>query len=138
MRPILFVALLAVQSLFAGATAAQSVRNAEVENTIRNQIEAFRSDDFETAFTFASPMIKQLFGSVQNFETMVKRGYPMVHRPSDFRFLGQSEEGVTVQQILRVRDAQGRVHLLEYRMIKTENGWRINGVSLLKGEGLAA
>ena len=49
----------------------------DIQNTISNQLEAFASDDFTEAFTHASPGIKDIFGSVDNFSRMVKKGYPM-------------------------------------------------------------
>jgi hypothetical protein len=32
----------------------------------------------------------------------------------------------------------GRTHTLDYQMIETSEGWQINGVQLLKSEGLGA
>ncbi len=58
-----------------------AAQEAPIEETIRNQIDAFLKDDFATAFTFASPNIQALFGSPDNFGQMVVTGYPMVHRP---------------------------------------------------------
>lgn len=58
----------------------------KIQNVIAAQIEAFQQDDFQTAFTFASPKIQMLFGSPENFGKMVQNGYPMVWRPSDVTF----------------------------------------------------
>lgn len=109
-----------------------------ITSTIQNQFEAFKQDDFERAFSYASPNIKRIFGSHQNFGAMVQRGYPMVHRPSDVRFLDLREENGAPTQKVQVRDAGGKTHLLEYQMIETEDGWQINGVRLLKNAGVAA
>ena len=43
------------------------------------QLEAFRRDDFDTAFTFASEEIRAQFDR-PGFETMVRRGYPEIAR----------------------------------------------------------
>lgn len=117
---------------------AQDTSGQGIEQTIESQITAFKADDFEAAFGFASPFIKQLFGTADNFGMMVQRGYPMVHRPTDLRFLELRDENGSLTQRVQVRDAQGRSHLLDYSMIETENGWQINGVSLVKNTGLAA
>ena len=58
MRNGLFAALLA--TVLALPAAAQE---APIRATIESQIEAFQADDFARAFTFASPTIKQMFGT---------------------------------------------------------------------------
>ena len=59
----------------------------DVQAIINGQIEAFQKDDFAAAFTYASPSIRSMFGTPENFGKMVQRGYPMVWRPKDVRFL---------------------------------------------------
>lgn len=109
-----------------------------ITGTIQSQLDAFIADDFEQAFEFASPMIRSIFGDPARFGAMVQQGYPMVHRPSDIRFLELRDIGGALVQKVQVRDAAGRTHLLDYQMIKGENGWKINGVQLLKNQGLSA
>ena len=58
-----------------------------IETTIRAQITAFQADDFERAFTYASPTIQQIFRAPDVFGRMVRQGYPMVYRPSEIAFL---------------------------------------------------
>ena len=59
MRRFLFSALL-VASLTGPGLADES----GIQSVISSQIQAFQADDFETAFTYASPTIKRLFGSL--------------------------------------------------------------------------
>lgn len=99
---------------------------------ISAQIDAFLSDDVDTAFTFASPTIKQIFGSPERFGQMVRQGYPMVWRPDSVRFLATEDRGGRLFQTVMIRDRAGALHLLEYEMISGEDGWKINGVRLLK------
>lgn len=107
-----------------------------IRNTIQSQIDAFRKDDFVAAFDFASPTIKGIFGSPERFGQMVTQGYPMVHRPSAVEMLELREaEGRLWQRVL-VTDVAGRGHVLEYQMIETPEGWKINGVELLKSDGI--
>lgn len=109
-----------------------------LQSTILNQIEAFKADDFNRAFSFASPVIKGLFGTADNFGTMVRNGYPMVHRPAEVQMLEQRQvSGATVQRVL-ITDAQGRGHVLDYQMVETPDGWQINGVTLVPSGGLGA
>ncbi|WP_420568311.1 DUF4864 domain-containing protein [Thalassovita sp.] len=117
-----------VFTLLANISVAQ---DREIQSVIRDQIEAFRADDFAEAFEHASPGIRQLFGSSQRFGQMVQQGYPMVQRPSGLTFLEQRNDGGLIWQRLLLRDAQGRGHVLDYQMIQTKNGWKINGVQLL-------
>ncbi|MEY8842319.1 DUF4864 domain-containing protein [Cribrihabitans sp. XS_ASV171] len=122
----LFAALIALG--LAGPALAQSD---EIEANIRAQIEAFRADDFTTAFTYASPTIRNLFGTPENFGTMVRNGYPMVWRPDGLRFLELREIAGNLWQKVKITDAEGRVHILDYQMVRQEDGWKINGVQIL-------
>lgn len=109
-----------------------------VQQTILNQIEAFKADDFATAFNFASPSIKSIFMSPENFGMMVKNGYPMVHRPGSVRMLEQREIAGNLWQKVMITDQAGRTHVLDYQMIQTPEGWQINGVQLLPEPGVGA
>lgn len=105
---------------------------------IEDQLSAFQQDDFATAFEFASPTIKGIFGTSERFGEMVRNGYPMVWRPSQVEFLDTRDvDGVLVQDVL-IRDADGVYYELEYDMITGEGGWKINGVRVRRaGEGTA-
>ncbi len=100
---------------------------------IAAQIDAFQADDFDTAFGYASDAIRRIFGTPERFGQMVQQGYPMVHRPADLRFLEAGRRGAAVLQRVMVADQAQRLHVLEYEMIETPEGWRINGVRLLPG-----
>lgn len=106
-------------------------QQAEIQSTIASQIEAFRTNDFDTAFTFASPTIQGIFGTPDNFGGMVRSGYPMVMRPTDTEYLELREISGRVWQKVRITDPAGVVHVLDYQMIESENGWKINGVQIL-------
>ncbi len=123
--------LLLALSLSAGLASGAFAQNAEIEANIAAQIQAFKADDFATAFTFASPNIQRLFGNSDNFGAMVRNGYPMVWRPSDVRFLELREVAGALWQKVMITDGDGAVHILDYQMIQQENGWKINGVQLL-------
>ena len=102
-----------------------------VSRVINDQIDAFLADDFDTAFSYASPNIKRLFGSPERFGQMVRRGYPMVHRPAEVTMLDQRRNGPRIDQRVMIRDQTGRLHLLAYDMVETPEGWQINGVAVL-------
>lgn len=106
-----------------------------IRDTIQNQLEAFQADDFSRAFTFASPTIKGVFGTPENFGAMVRNGYPMVHRPAEVRMLDLREVGGRLWQRVMITDQAGRTHVLDYQMIETAEGWQINAVQLLAEAG---
>jgi len=110
----------------------------EVTAVIQSQIEAFLADDFATAFTFASPGIKGMFGSSDRFGQMVREGYPMVWRPAEVRYLDLRTEGGYPAQRVLITDENGASHLLEYRMLPAGDGWQIGGVRILEAAGVGA
>lgn len=126
MRHMLFSTLL---GLF--LTSAAQADSSKIELNIRSQIEAFKADDFETAFSYASPAIREIFRTPENFGAMVRNGYPMVWRPSGIRFLELREIAGAWWQKIMITDAEGSVHTLDYQMVDLENGWKINAVQLL-------
>ncbi len=106
--------------------------NDAAQKVISDQIAAFLEDDVETAFTFASPAIRRVFGTPERFGQMVRQGYPMVWRPADMRFLATEERSGALVQTVLIRDAAGALHVLEYRMIETDGGLRIDAVRLIE------
>lgn len=120
---------------FCGAVLAE---DSDVSAAIGAQIEALEQDDFATAFTYASPSIRQIFRTPENFGIMVQRGYPMVWRPAQVEFLNQRIEAGSLVQMVQITDRKGVVHTLDYLMLETAQGWKINGVRLLDSNALAA
>lgn len=101
-----------------------------VKQVIRDQIAAFQVDDFATAFGYATDKIQGLFGTPQNFGQMVQRGYPMVWRPTALTFLTTKDHPGGVVQSIEVQDRKGRRYVLDYLVLDTDAGWRIDGVFL--------
>ena len=104
----------------------------DIEQVISAQIEAFLADDFETAFTYASPAIRNVFRTPERFGQMVRNGYPLVWRPAEVEFLSTERRGRDLWQNVLVRDAEGAMHILEYQMVVGEGGWKINAVRVRK------
>jgi len=124
---------LVLAAVMAAGLAGQAVaQEGDIVATIRGQMDAFLAEDPARAFTYASPGIQGLFGTPDNFARMVRDGYPMVWRPDDVRFGPLRQvEGAQLQSVY-VTDADGRAHLLEYRMEQIDGRWRIAGVRLLQ------
>ncbi len=131
--------LLAMAVVAAGATAsyADPVQD-NISAVISAQIEAFRAGDFTEAFTFASDGIRAIFGTAENFGTMVERGYAMVIAPSEVQYTELRDEGGALMQRVLVRDDAGVWHALDYRMIEEDGAWRISGVELLAEPAVGA
>ena len=118
------------------STFAAKADEAAIQNVITSQVEAFQADDFDGAFTYASPTIKRLFGSPETFGRMVKQGYPMVWRPVNVEYLELKEQGEGFVQNVLFTDQQGALHIIAYDLITTPDGWQINAVRLLKAPEL--
>ena len=118
-------------------TSAPLVRAAEPVDTaqsiIQSQIEAFLSDDAETAYSFASPQIKGKFPDKSIFFDMVKRGYSSVYRPGNFAFGRSKVEGDTVLQEVLISGPDGKDWTALYVLVKQPDGsYKINGVQMLQ------
>lgn len=124
MKPI--YAILLAFGLNVGAVQADPL-----EDVINGQLEAFNARDADRAFSHASPMIKRLFGTPENFGKMVAQGYPMVWDNEFVRFLDRRVETESVYQRLLMRDANGIPYILDYKMILNGEIWQIDGVDIL-------
>jgi Domain of unknown function (DUF4864) len=109
-----------------------------IQQTIQSQIDALQADDFARAFTFASPNIKGMFGTPENFGAMVKNGYPMVYRPSDVQMLELREIAGNLWQRVRVVDQAGVAYFVDYMMVETSEGWQINAVQIMPAPEVGA
>ncbi|SHG90159.1 DUF4864 domain-containing protein [Marivita hallyeonensis] len=123
-----------------GSLWAQDVlgREPAIEETIQSQIDAFLQDDFETAFTFASPNIRNMFRTPENFGRMVQQGYPMVWRPDTVTYGDLRSIAGGLYQMVIVKDVDGNLHYLDYRMQQIDGEWRIAGVQILQPPEVSA
>jgi hypothetical protein len=123
--------LLLAAALLAGVASAAAQADPDAEaagRVVMQQLEAFRRDDFDTAFSFASEDIHRLFDRPR-FETMVRNGYPEIARSVSALVTG-SERGADgrLYLLVRVRGANGQGIEAVYEMILEHGLWRINGV----------
>ncbi|MEL6582295.1 MAG: DUF4864 domain-containing protein [Pseudomonadota bacterium] len=109
-----------------------------IRDVIAAQLDAFQRDDFDEAFTYASPIIQHVFRNSAHFGAMVKQGYPMVYRPEGVRFGDSSERNDVHYQLVTFSDTNGRAYVAEYEMLELDGAWKINGVRLLQDVGLGA
>jgi hypothetical protein len=92
------------------------------------QLDAFRRDDFDAAYAFASAEIRERFDRTR-FEAMVRGGYPEIAR-SVFAAVAQGERGSNghIYLVLKIRGANGVSIEAVYEMVSESGGWKINGV----------
>jgi hypothetical protein len=104
-----------------------------IRSVIESQIAAFRRDDGAGAFAFASPTIKRMFGTPENFMDMVRGGYPQVYRPSSVGFGELMRAGDTLVQLVDIVGPDGLPVIAVYEMQRQPDGsWQINGCSLMR------
>ena len=108
----------------------------EIQGVISSQLQSFLEDDFTTAFTFAAPNIKKMFGTPERFARMVAQGYPMVHRPAEVQFQSLSKHAEGFNQDVLLRDVQGNYFVAHYTMTQNDGVWQISGVSIEKLPGV--
>jgi hypothetical protein len=104
-----------------------------IRSVIESQIAAFRRDDGVGAFAFASPTIKRMFGTPENFMDMVRGGYAQVYRPSSVGFGELMRAGDTLVQLVDIAGPDGLPVIAVYEMQRQPDGsWQINGCSLMR------
>jgi Domain of unknown function (DUF4864) len=113
----------------AGATAQAPDPDVEAAGrVVLHQLDAFRHDDFNTAYTFASASIRQMFDRA-SFEEMVRGGYPEIARSSSATVDGHRRgDAGEIYLFVRVRGSNGRTIEAVYELVPESGGWRINGV----------
>lgn len=136
------LAVLVAVLLQAGAPAAATAAESRIElreaivGVIRQQMDAFQRNDFDAAFSFASPAIQRQLRTPENFIRMVIAGYMPVFRPRSVLFLDLFEdEGHLVQRAV-VEGADGDTVIALYPMLRMGDGsWRIDGCFLVGRSG---
>lgn len=128
MKNLLFAIALCLAPLVGKAqTAAEADA---IQSVVTSQIEAMKIDDWETAFSYASPTIQRVFRDQYIFSEMVMRGYQMVARPHSYETGGLFQRPAGLSQIMFFNDMSGRRYIAEYKMQLIDGEWRINGVEV--------
>ena len=110
--------------------AEESDTDAEIQETILLQIEAFANDDKESAWGYASEGVKRRFGSSDVFISMVREVYPAVHRATTIEFTERIPHGPFEIQAVRLQGPDGKLWDAFYRMVKTNGEWKVAGVQM--------
>ena len=118
---------------------AQSAPEDAVRAVIGGQIDAFRAGAHETAFGFAAPSIRTMFGSTDRFISMVRSGYGAIYGAKRYDF-GRTRvtRDTILQEVLITGPMDGQWTAI-YTLRRQEDGsWKIAGVQMQKREGEAA
>jgi hypothetical protein len=102
-------------------------RREAIHTVIRGQLEAFRKKDFVAAYQFAAPAIQTQF-ALADFETMVRRGYPVIARNVDAVFGLTLDDGQRAAATVRVIGPGKLAVSFRYLLEKVDGKWRIAGV----------
>jgi hypothetical protein len=131
--------------LLLGTIAAQAqdatAPNAVIEpwqSVITSQIEAFRAKDAPGAFQYAGAGFQVAFPTAEAFfSAIVGAGYApiMESRSHSFGKFQKMGDKVVVQEVKLVGNDLSLYEAF-YQLAEEENGWRVQGVQLLKQPGI--
>jgi hypothetical protein len=109
-----------------------------IRKVIQAQLDAFRRDEGELAFSYAAPGIREQFRTAENFMRMVKTGYPAVYRPASVAFVDTAvEDGIPIQ-VVQFSDSDGAVWIGLYTMERQpDKSWKVNGCQLVPGKAIS-
>jgi hypothetical protein len=105
-----------------------------IQNIILSQIEAFANDDKDAAWAFASEGIKRQSGSIDTFYNMVRLSYAPVFQATSLEFRERVPHPGFQIQIVQLVGPEGKRWRAAYRMVKSDDQWRIGGVALKQAE----
>ncbi len=128
-RLTVVVMLLVLAWLPLAAQASEEAQH-EVRATIEAQIDAFRRDDADVAYSYAAPSIKSMFPDPNAFLEMVKRGYRPVYRPQSYTFGRFAERDGTYFQQVALVGPDGLAYVALYTLERAGEGLVITGCVL--------
>lgn len=123
---ILWFILLPIQ------TPAPSPQEKEIRSVIQQQLDAFTFNDYEEAYHLASKKTKDHFSKDQYAE-MVRTEYPQITKSIRVSFGEVRFNPDPAHAIVRV-EITGFNHkkvTAEYQMIREEEGWKVDGITLI-------
>jgi hypothetical protein len=105
---------------------------AQIASVVRQQLDAFKRDDYSGAYTFVSKAFRKEFPR-DLFEARIRARFKEVARPAQvlFRRLhfrpGDNRAALEVD----IAGANARLATIEYRMVFEEGSWKIDGLEPL-------
>lgn len=107
---------------------------------VNEQLAAFRSADFQSAYRHAATGVQHKFTLAQ-FEKMVRQNYPEMTQTQRIEFGEMKVQGGSALLQVFFFSGNGSVRSFLYSFTRENDSWKIDGVQELKGyrsdEGLA-
>jgi hypothetical protein len=110
-----------------------------MSETISSQTRAFSEDDFELAYSYASPNFKSGV-NLRSFVAIIAGSYGPLISSSSLSFgecLMDPEQSFGLIEVNFVQSGEN-VYALRYVMVDTPDGWRVEGASNLAVVGKGA
>lgn len=142
-RPLIAVLFVLVVLVLVnpGVMAASAVAESDVKAVqlvIKNQITALKIGDYQSAYSFAAPNVKQAFPSVQTFTSMVKNGYKPLYQYSTYVFGKNTLSKGEVYQELIVADETRQLWQFIYTLSQQQDkSWKVTNVVMYPFKGTA-
>lgn len=133
----LFVALAAMGPPVRAQDAA--IDAADWQEVITKQIQAFRDKDAPTAFHYAGIGFQATFPDAETFfVAIIQSGYApimdsLTHRFGEYKLIG----GMGVVQQVKFIGNDQQLYDAVYQLTQESGGWRVQGVHLMRPNGIA-
>ena len=113
------------------ARAGEEPAKMAAQAVITGQLQAFEREDGAAAFSFAAPVVRDLFSDPGTFMAMVQHGYQPVYRHKSYEYGEGREADGKFAQTARIVDAQGVPWNALYTLERQpDGGWKITGCVL--------
>ena len=98
-------------------------------DTVLAQLDSFRQGDYDTAYSFASEAIRQIFDR-QRFERMVQTGYPEIARSRSAVVVSAAViSNGHASVVVKILGSNGYHIQAIYELVWENSGWKIDGVA---------
>lgn len=104
-----------------------------IKSVIESQLNAFATDDGAKAYSYAAPIVQNVFPTVENFMTMVTKGYPPVYRNTNRIYGDVFEDGLgrpAMRVVLTGQDGK-RYEAIYSMELQADGTWKIAGCVVL-------
>jgi hypothetical protein len=135
-------ALASVGLLFAfaaGPAVAHEAGSMEARAIIQRQLDAFQKNDADSAFSLASPGLKETYANPHNFMDSVRSGETPFFKRRMVEYQDFVAAGDDAAQSVVLVDDDSYVWTIVYKLSRQPDGsWLIDGVVLVKSDALDA
>lgn len=130
------VVLVAVAPRAALAQGISATDQQAIRAVIEGQLAAFAADDAARAFAYATPVLRERFGTPDRFVEMVRRNYPVIYRPASVIFLTPVRAQGQIVQGVNLTDTNGGLWLAVYQFERQPDAsWRISACVIQPSSG---